>query len=320
MFLLNRRKLIAAIAENWPAKVISIAIAIVLFVFHRMSLLEERFFSVPLGVENDSALIPAGPYPGMIRITLRGDANTIYPILEGDIQAYIALDKYTEPGTYRAPVQIHKKGTALRAEALEISVDPLEVALDLDKRERKTVPVTANFRSILGPGYEWEDGYTLTPARVEIEGPASVLANVRELSTEAIELGGQRSGDFSLDVPLVNPESLLRIRGSALVEFHGVIREILRSQNFEDLPLMIDNLDEQFSGVLEIARGSVRIGGGDTIFGELQEADVRLSVDCSSIDAPGEFLLPVTALFPPQFTLVRQDPEHVLIRVERRQP
>jgi YbbR domain-containing protein len=318
MFLLNSRKLIAAVAENWPAKVISIALAIVLFVFHRMSLLEERFFSVPLSVETGSALVPSGPYPGMIKITLRGDANTIYPIQEDDIQAYIDFGKYTEPGTYRAPVRIHKKGTALRAETLEISVDPLEVALPLDKRERKTAPVKALFRGALESGYELSD-YTLDPAQVVIEGPAGLLAGVTELSTDFIELGG-RSGDFTAAVRITNPEPLLNIRGSGLIEFHGLIREQLRVQNFENLPIIIANLDEQFSAFLESSGGSVRIEGGQIMFDNINAQDVSLSVDCSSITGTGEFELPVSAVFPPQFTLIRQDPETVLVQILRRQP
>ncbi|GHT85929.1 hypothetical protein FACS1894137_10830 [Spirochaetia bacterium] len=315
---MNSKELIALIAENWPAKVISIALAIILFVFHRMSLLEERFFSAPLAVETDSALIPAGPYPGMIRITLRGDANTIYPILEDDIQAYIDLNKYTEPGTYRAPVRIHKKGTALRAETLEISVDPLELTLALDKRMRKSAPVKAIFRGILKPGYELSE-YTLDPTQVLIEGPAGLVANVEELSTEFIELGG-RSDDFSTAVRLLNPEPLLVIRGSGLIEFQGLIREQLRVQNFEDLPIRIDNLADQFFGVLETNSGSVRIEGGQPLFDGIEEQDIGLSVDCSAIDSAGEFPLPVSALFPETFTLIRQDPETVRIQILRRQP
>jgi YbbR domain-containing protein len=328
MFLLNSKKgtlvqgtigpLIATIAENWPAKVISIAMAIILFTFHRMSLQEERFFSVPLGVETDTALVPAGPYPGMIKITLRGDANTIYPIQEDDIQAYIDLDKYTEPGTYRAPVRIHKKGTALRAETMEISVDPLEVTLVLDERLSKTVPVMATFRGALESGYELSE-YTLDPAHVVIEGPAGLLIDVEELSTDFIELSG-RSGDFSTPVRLTNPEPLLIIRGSGLIEFHGIVREQLRVQTFENLPLRIDNLADQFSGVLETGSGSVRIEGGQIMFNKIQAQDVKLSVDCSSIDGVGEFLLPVSAVFPPLFTLIRQDPEQVRIHILRRQP
>jgi YbbR domain-containing protein len=310
--------IITSIAENWPAKVISIALAILLFWIHRTSDQKERFFSVPLAVEPTSTLIVAGPYPGMIRITLRGEAKTIDPILEDDIHAYIDLDKYTGPGTYRAPVRYQKTGTALRTETLEISVDPLEVTLVLDERLSKTVPVKAVFRGALEPGYHLDD-YTLDPAHVVIEGPAGLLTNVEELSTDFIELGG-RSGNFSTAVRLLNPEPLLIIRGSALIEFHGVIGEQLRVQNFENLPIRIDNLRDQFSGVLETNRGSVRIEGGQILFDRIQDTDVRLSVDCSAIDSPGEYPLPVSAVVPATFTLIRQDPENVRIQILRRQP
>jgi YbbR domain-containing protein len=327
MCLLNSKKqtiqgiigpIIASIAENWPAKVISIALAILLFWIHRTSDQKERFFSVPLAVETDRSLIVAGPYPGMIRITLRGDAKTIDPILEDDIHAYIDLEKYTEPGTYRAPVRYRKTGTAFRTETLEISVDPMEVVMVLDQRLSKTAPVKAVFRGALQPGYEL-GGYTLDPAQVLVEGPAGLLTGVEELSTDFIELGG-RSGDFSTAVRLLNPEPLLIIRGSGLIEFHGVIREQLRVQNFENLPIRIDNLEDQFSGVLETGRGSVRIEGGQVRFDRIQDKEVGLSVDCSAIDSTGEYLLPVSAVVPAAFTLIRQDPENVRIQILRRQP
>ena len=107
--MLNGRKLLARAAENWPAKVLSIALAIILFVFHRMSMLEDRFFSVPLNLEINSNLVPASSYPRMVRVSLRGDANSIYPILEDDIEAYLDLTRYTDRGHYRAPVQVRKK-------------------------------------------------------------------------------------------------------------------------------------------------------------------------------------------------------------------
>jgi YbbR domain-containing protein len=327
MFLLNGRKwgfgrwdikpLLAQIAKNWPAKVISVAMAIVLVVFHRMSLLETRFFSAPLNVETNSALIPSSAYPGMVRITLRGDANTIYPILEDDIRAYVDLGKYTEPGTYRAPVQIRKYGTAIRTEALEISVDPLELFLTLDERLSKTVSVQANFRGVAESGYELSS-YTLEPSQVVIEGPKSVVAEVEKLSTEFIELSG-RSEDFSATVRILNDEPLFVILGNGFAEFHGVVREKQRAESFENLPITIEGLDNRFTGELEISSGSVRIEGGHTIFDRTKSEDVRLYVDCSSIDAPGDFLLPVLVFFPHLFTIIRQDPQQVILRALRKQ-
>ncbi|MDR3123686.1 MAG: hypothetical protein LBU16_07915 [Treponema sp.] len=308
---------LARIAENWPPKVISIAMAIVLLVFHRMSLLEERFFSAPLNVETDSSLIPASPYPGMVRVTLRGDANTIYPILEDDIRAYIDLNKYAEPGIYRAPVQIRKSGTAVRTEALEISVDPMELVVTLDERLYKTVAVRASFRGVVEPGYELSS-YTLEPSHVAVEGPKGLVADVEELSTEYIELTG-RSEDFSAVARILNDEPLLVIRGNGFAEFHGSVREKQRAESFDNLPIRIEGLDDQFVGELEIDSGSVRIEGGQTIVDRTKGQDIRLYVDCSSINSPGDFLLPVLVFFPHLFTIIRQDPQQVVIHILRKQ-
>jgi hypothetical protein len=311
------RPLLARIAENWPPKVISIAMAIVLLVFHRMSLLEERFFSVPLSVETDSSMIPASPWPGMVRITLRGDANAIYPILEDDIRAYIDLNRYAEPGTYRAPVQIRRQGTAVRTEALEIAVDPLELMVTLDERLAKTVSVQASFRGVVDPGYELSS-YTLEPSHVAVEGPKSIVADIEELSTDYIELAG-RSEDFSSTVRILNNEPLLVIRGNGFAEFHGTVREKQRAESFENLPIRIEGLAGRFSGELEIGSGSVRIEGGQTIFDRTKDRDIRLYVDCSSIDSVGDFLLPVLVFFPHLFTIIRQDPEQVIIHILRKE-
>jgi hypothetical protein len=328
MFLSNGKKwgigqwtigpFLARMTENWPPKVISVAMAIVLLVFHRMSLLEERFFSVPLVVETGNALIPASPYPGMIRVTLRGDANAIYPILESDIQAYIDLNKHAEPGTYRAPVQIHKTGTAVRTEALEISVDPMELTLTLDERLSKTVSVQARFRGVVESGYELSS-HSLEPSHVAIEGPRGIVSNVEELFTDYIELTG-RSEDFSSAVRISNEDPLLIVRGNGFAEFHGTVREKQRAESFENLPIRIEGLDDRFSGELEISSGSVRIEGGHSIFDRTDSRNIRLYVDCASIDATGDFLMPVLVFFPHLFIIVRQDPQQVILHVLKREP
>jgi YbbR domain-containing protein len=317
MSSLKDNKFFARMAENWPAKVLSIAFAIVLFVFHRMSLLEERFFSIPLQVETDKALVPASSYPRMIRVTLRGDANTIYPILEEDIEAYIDLTKYTEKGTYRAAIQVRKKGTALVADPLEIGVDPLELTLDLDQRLSKNVHLTANLQGALEQGYELSS-YTLDPAQVVIDGPANLLENITELSTDFIELSG-RNANFSTTIRILNRDPLLVIRGNGTAEFRGFIRERTVTEDFRNLPIQVNNLNDNFTGTLSIASGAVRLEGGQLSLGDLSPELIVLNVDCSSIDRAGDYILPVTIVVPSLFALVRQDPENVTVAVSRKE-
>ena len=71
------KKIIARIADKWPAKVLSVAAAIFLYAIHSMGDLQERYFSVPLHLELDENMIPSSSYPQNVRITLRGDNNIL---------------------------------------------------------------------------------------------------------------------------------------------------------------------------------------------------------------------------------------------------
>lgn len=222
MSSLNSRKLLARAVEKWPAKVLSVAAALILLVFHRMSTLETRFFSTPLMVETGADLIPASSHTGIVRVSLRGDANSIYPILEEDIETYIDLKKFNAEGWYRVPVQVRKKDSALDVEPLEIAVDPLEISLRLERKISKNVPLTPVFRGAVQSGFDLVS-QSLSPANVIAEGPASLLKDAVEFRTDAIDLEG-RHEDFNVMVNIINPDPLIVIRGNGMTEFRGLIR------------------------------------------------------------------------------------------------
>jgi YbbR domain-containing protein len=307
------RKFLARMAENWPAKVLSVALAIILFMFHRMSTLETRFFSVPLNVEIDSVLIPASPYTRMVRVSLRGDANSVFPILEDDIEAYIDLRKYKNEGWYRAPVQVRKKGTALGVEPLEISVDPMEISLHLDHKISKYIPLTANLRGSPESGYDIIS-YTLTPAQVVVDGPMNVVEAISEIYTDYIDLDG-RNGDFSVSIGILNQDPLLIIRGSGTTEFRGFIRKPVQVRSFEEVPIMVSGLDGRFRAELDVRTGSARIEGDQESLDAFTPPLSFLAVDCSGLSREGSYALPLTVDLPEGLNLVRKEPEGVTVSI-----
>jgi YbbR domain-containing protein len=319
MFLLNSSEFIARAVKNWPAKMLSVAFAIVLFIFHRMSILEERFFSVPLIIETRADLIPANSYPRMVRVSLRGDANSIFPIMEEDIEAYLDLERYTEPGMYRASVEIRKKGTALGVNPLEIGVDPLEVSVELDHKISKTVALIPRYEGYVESGYELVN-YTLEPTQVVIEGPAELVGGISELLTEYVELAG-RNTDFSAVVRVINRDPLVLIRGSGTAEFRAYIREAIMIRTIDGLPIGISGLADSLTAELEILQGSVRLEGAQRELETYIPRETILTLDCSEITEAGDYTLPVQAAIPSQFTLSRIEPGEVQVRVhENPQP
>jgi YbbR domain-containing protein len=314
MFSLNPRKILQKAAENWVAKVLSIALALVIFIFHRFNSLESRFFSSPLVlVELPSHLCPSQPYARMVKVTLRGETNNIQPILDDDIEAYIDLNQYESPGAYHVPIRIRKKGTALGVEPLEIAVDPMEMIIELDYKSNKYVPLTANTEGSLEPGFDLVS-HTLSPTQVVLEGPSGLLDSVLELYTDVIDLNG-RNADFSVSVGILNRDPLLTIRGNGVTEFKGFVHSRIDVRNFGNLPVSLSGLDPRFVAEADIHTVTVRLEGSRGELDAFSPPPAFLTVDCSAITADGHYSLPVKVALPASLSLVRVDPREIGITV-----
>jgi YbbR domain-containing protein len=297
--------------------VLSIALALILFMFHHMNTMEERFFSAPLVVETTGNLIPASAYTRMIRISVRGDADRVRSFLEEDIEPYLDL-KGQDKGIYRVPVQVRAKGTVLGLEPLEIKVDPLEISIALDHKTSKYVPVKAHTQGPLPRGYELVS-YTLNPSRVVLEGPAGILEDLSELSTDLITLDG-RNEDFSLMVSMITPDPLAVIRGNGMTEFYGFIREIIGFEQFTQLPIRLEGLDERFAAEVQERIGSIRLEGSQRALEQYRPPAALLYVDASTVREAGTYTLPVQAPSMAPFTLVRTEPERITVQIRLKEP
>jgi hypothetical protein len=189
-----------------------------------MNTLETRTFLVPLHVETNGMLIPVSSLENTVKISLRGETNSIYPILEEDIEAFIDLNRYSNEGTYRIPVQIRKKGSALGVVPLEISVLPIEITLLLVQKVRRDIPVFPVFRGTIAPGYEIIS-QSIYPGNVAAEGPRTGIETQGEFNTEPISLEG-RNENFSVVVNITNNNPLITIYGNRMLEYRAVIRKI----------------------------------------------------------------------------------------------
>ena len=299
--------------ESWPAKILCVGLAIILFVFHRLSTLEQRFFSVPLKIEHKGILMPASYYPRMIRVSLRGEANSIYPIMEDDIEVYVNMNLFDKPGSYTVPVEWRKKGTAQGIEPLQITVDPMEITLTMDLKISKFVPLTANLQGQVESGFTMTS-YSLNPTQVILDGPADLMGGIFGLDTEPIDLIGRRS-DFSVTLNILNRDPLISIRGDGITEFRGNISRIVPVRNIPNVPVFVTGVKEGLKGELESRTINIHLEG------ESQEALDRfepppdfLSIDCSGITGPGTYTLKVSAGTLKDIIL-RSDPGEVTIQI-----
>jgi YbbR domain-containing protein len=123
------------ITEKWPAKVLSLVAAIILFIFHGINTLETRYFPVPLQIETNG-IFNTENISQMINVKLRAEADIINIILEDDIEAFIDIKNFSTEGWYQIPVRTRKKGSAASVFPLLITVDPPDIYLWLEYKSQ----------------------------------------------------------------------------------------------------------------------------------------------------------------------------------------
>ncbi|MDR2897585.1 MAG: hypothetical protein LBU99_02135, partial [Spirochaetaceae bacterium] len=282
---MNLKSLIDRSLNNWPAKLICFAIALMLFLFHQMSSLGRRYYSIPLNVYAEGTLTPAGTYPRVVRISIRGEPNQISAIQENDFTAFVDMSYFTDPGTYRIPVQIQLGGTALAADPLEVSVEPQEISFALDKKGNSFVPVTPSFSGEPAKGFQ-VTGYSVNPAMVEIAGPQSMVDTVREILSDSVSIAG-RSAGFTASAALLNQNTMVSAENVSSVTVTVQIAPIQSSRVFANLPVLYDGLSENLvvSGPSRVI--TAELSGPINQLETFTFADRSVIADCSAITEPG---------------------------------
>jgi len=316
MPLASKSRLGRRLFENWPAKVIALAVAVVVVLLSDIAGVGERYFSVPLELRLSESLVPGEPYSNRVRVTLRGDEEEIFRVLEDDILAHADFSGHEQDGVYRAPIELRKQGTALDVDALEITVEPLTITVTLEEKLISSIEVVPNLIGFPPPGYELTD-YRLSPTQVAVVGPRSRVEGLSSILTEVIDLA-RRQEDYSVRIRLEKPDELLDFPGGDVVDFRALITETVVQSIFEDVEITIIDLDPTFRVVSPLPIGTIRVQGKQLDLEGIPDARVSIIVDASSVDQPGTYELPTRPQIPSGILVLGIDPARIELTVVER--
>jgi len=77
---MQTKKLFKSFFSDWPAKVLSLVLALFLTLFFQLTRLEQRSLNIPLSVSVNDEMAPSSEYPQTIKVTLRGERDAIYAV------------------------------------------------------------------------------------------------------------------------------------------------------------------------------------------------------------------------------------------------
>ena len=308
------------ILEFWPAKVLALAAALLLFLFNRFDSLQVKTFTVPLRVVTDTALVPAQDFDHRVRVTLRGAEELVSSVQESDLEALVDFSGHQGEGVFSAPIVVNRRGNAAESNALELGVDPLVLNLHLERKIVKTVPVRPNFEGAPGKNYEL-NGFQVVPSIITIEGPRSVLERVQSVNTEAVELRG-KTDTFTLKARVDSGSALISFPYGNLVEVQGLMTSSLASLVLENVVPGAMNLNSSLVLQSPLPPVRVRLRGTQEALQNLAKdtngaPTVVITADLTAYTLPGEIpAVELKAILPEGVELVELSPALVPVFLE----
>ncbi len=306
---MKRRQLLESIVSDWPAKILSLVAAALLFLFYRANTMDERFFSVPLQVDAPTGLAISRPYPKSARVTLRGKEEAIFSVLEEDIEVFADFGRFESEGQYRIPIRVRRKETSLNIEPLDLRVEPAEISITMEQKIEKSVPIEPVLSGAPPSGFDLVQ-YTLSPQTVEVSGPRSIVETLETVRTREIDLE-ERTGDFSEAVEIVEENTLLDYSRMRNAVFRGIVREAVIIKTFERIDIISIDLSPDLRPAEPLPQGSIRIQGNQRAIEALRADQPRLVIDCGEIEKPGPEVMETQPDIPPELVVLTFEPQEV---------
>lgn len=201
-------------------RIASLILAVLIWMYVRGEEKPVQVFTVPLEIEGIPAdLAVAGGTPDSVAVRVRAPDATLKNLSPGRFQAKIRLSD-PKPGELTIPLAGDDVKAPIGVEVLE--VEPRSVALRLERRLTREVPIGVRVKGRVAAGFEY-DGYAITPDRARVEGPEGAVSQVREAMADEVDVTG-RSLNFETLVGLTPDRSGVRIVDGAGVVLRVRIR------------------------------------------------------------------------------------------------
>jgi len=178
--------------ENWGIKLLSMALAVSLWFYVTSKGKTEMTLTVPLELRNvpqDKAVV--GNVAGALDVRVQGQERLLRDITIGK-KVYGVLDlSLTKVGDNIVPISPDDIRRPSGVTVMHISQS--EVRVKLEQLVRKAFQLKPLLHGMPAEGYR-VGKIAITPTRIKVEGPESVIKTLDSLQTMPIDVQGARAG------------------------------------------------------------------------------------------------------------------------------
>jgi YbbR domain-containing protein len=307
------RKLVRRFTHNWHIKIVSVGLAVLLWIYVGGLKEKDRFITVPFEIRNVTpGYTVSSDTPSHIKIVLRGTEGNLALVKEGEIKAYVEMEKGRR-GRNRGAVRVEKQGVPPGVAVKEVS--PRSVDLTVENLVTKSVEVSPVVVGKPKDGFFLADVY-VSPSSVVIRGPSTSVKKVNSLHTESIAIDGLAESVVK-NVRVRVEDGKISLTDSPQVTVSIMIEEEHVIRRYEGLPVEIQSLRSGFRALVVPSAAMVVVKVPKRLEESLSAGNLHVYINGGSIDKQGTLELPL--LFRADLegvSVVRVEPQRVNLIVE----
>jgi YbbR domain-containing protein len=265
-----------------------------------------EYRNLPRGLE----ILPDKNFISSVNVWVKGTSTTVNNLLPSEISAWVDLSKTKSglrnfelgPDQVRAPYGF----SVLR-------INPSHISLRIEEVVTRSVPVTPRLEGEPPLGYALTQS-KVTPAEVNVRGPQSAVASVRQAFTDSIDISTIH-GTYSETTNVGVENSSVRIVGTNSVQVFLNISEIQDVYSLR-IPISTDKMPPSVKFNPKTIR--VDLMGPKTVLADIKIEQIHIALDVEGLK-PGVYELTPQISFDPEIekkvSVKDVIPERVHVRI-----
>lgn len=206
--LFFRRLFRRVFLEDWGTKLVALGITAALWlgVTGLQKPTSRRLNSVPLVLNFSSEMEATNSPPKEVDIVVTGDKTKVSRLRSEDLVVSIDLTDIT-PGERTIQLAPENINVDLPSGLKIDEIQPGKIAVKLERVEEREIAVKPEIEGAVEDGFEIY-AQSITPAKVRVRGPESIVKSLDSISTEKIQIDSRRE-DFTqrqIGLNVVNPK------------------------------------------------------------------------------------------------------------------
>lgn len=286
--------------DNLGIKILSLVLAVILWIFVTSQERSEVGFSIPIQLKNiPESLEILRTSAEYMNVRISGPGAIIKGITPQQVQVTIDLKDAKEGQTY---YQISQGDISLPKGVEPSRISPNDITIEMEKTLRKKVLITPAFVGKLNQDFKLEK-VEVSTKYVEISGPRSLIDLINQVESTPTDLSSITK-DTEKEITLKVPAEPIRVLQRSPIYLNIQVKPNLISRTFQELPVSSPK-----GAKIRPEKLSVTVEGVPSKITNLDPAEIKLTLEISP-DLKGSIvqLRPRVSL-PPDINLVKVQPE-----------